>query len=290
MPAFNAERFIAKALDSIKRQTYTCWELFVTIDGGTDSTAQIVAEFAESAAQRVELIQHQRALGPSAARNSGMKAAHGKFVAFLDSDDFWLPGHLESVCSILQSGKADLAYSDCFVFKESQPGNVELLPIDTIEIKNSGRDLFRRNFINPSSAAISRRLMEEVGEFDTNMHWSEDADYWIRAAIAGFEICRADKRTCYYRKSEGSLSSSTAKLSEGAAEMFEKHRKCGLLPEAEILASASKSYYAAGKMYWRKDAAAARRNFYKSWTLNRRHALPLLWYLLTPILCVAKRA
>jgi glycosyltransferase involved in cell wall biosynthesis len=290
MPAFNAERFIAKALGSIRQQTHTCWELFVTNDGGTDSTPQIVAEFAKSSIQRVELIKHQRALGPSAARNSGMKAAHGKFIAFLDSDDFWLPGHLENVCSILQSGKGDLAYSDCFVFKESQAGNIELLPIDTIEIKNSGRDLFRRNFINPSSAAISRRLLEKVGEFDTSMHGWEDADYWIRAAIAGFQICCTEERTCYYRKSEGSLSSRTAKLSEGVAAMFEKHRKCGLLPESEILTSASNSYYAAGKMYWRKDAVAARRNFYKSWTLNRRRALPLLWYLLTPILRMAKRA
>ncbi|MFZ1939550.1 MAG: glycosyltransferase, partial [Terracidiphilus sp.] len=72
MPAFNAERFIAKALESVRAQTYKHWELIVTNDGGTDGTPPIVSTFAKNVAQTVVLIQHQHALGPSAARNSGM--------------------------------------------------------------------------------------------------------------------------------------------------------------------------------------------------------------------------
>jgi hypothetical protein len=58
--------------------------------------------------------------------------------------------------------------------------------------------------------------------------------------------------------------------------MFEKHRQCGILPESEIILRARESYFAAGKMYWRENPAAASRMFYKSWTLSKVHLLPLL--------------
>jgi glycosyltransferase involved in cell wall biosynthesis len=288
-PAHNAEQFIAKTLEGVRSQTYRNWELIVVNDGGTDRTPQIVREFAASASQTTKLFEHAGAQGPSAARNTGMKAARGAYLAFLDADDFWLPAHLERLCAILRSGKADLAYTDGFVFKEPRPGEMVLLPSEAFKVTDPGKDLFRRNFINPSSAAISRRLMETVGEFDITMRGWEDVDYWIRAVIAGFQIGHAEERTYYYRKSEGSLSADTAKLSEGVAAMFEKHRTCGVLPESEIATKASDCYFAAAKMYWRKDPAAAQRNFYKSWAVNRRRALPLLWYLLTPVLSLTKR-
>lgn len=290
MPAFNAERFIAKALESVRAQTYKHWELIVTNDGGSDGTPQIVSTFAKSVAQTVVLIQHQHALGPSAARNSGMKIAKGEFIAFLDSDDIWLSEHLESLCEILRSGMGDLAYSDAYVFTEAPSGEIDILPIAAFKVTNPRLDLFRRNFINTSGAALTRRLMERVGEFDQGLWAGEEADYWIRAAIQGFEIVGTLKRTYYYRKSEGSLSSASARMAEGAGTIFEKHRKCGLLPESELVTNASDCYFAAGKLYWRKDSGAARRNFYKSWTLNKLRALPLLWYLLTSMLSVAGRA
>src|SRR5208283_1606227 len=184
VPAFNAEKYIGKTLASVRSQSYQNWEVIVADDCSTDSTSRIVSEFTRSTSHNVRLFQHARNGGVSTARNTAMKAAKGEYIAFLDADDIWMPEHLDSLGSVLNSGRADLAYSDGCVFRETPSGDFELLPIDTIEVTNPPRDLFRRNFINPSGAAITRRLMEKVGDFGPRR--VEDLDYWIRAAAMGF--------------------------------------------------------------------------------------------------------
>jgi glycosyltransferase involved in cell wall biosynthesis len=276
MPACNAERYIGKALESARSQTYQNWEIIVTNDGSADATGRMVSEFAQQTPRNVVLLEHAQSQGPSAARNTAMKAAKGEYIAFLDADDLWMPEHLHRLCAVLDSGKADLAYSDCYVFCETPSGEMELLPAGAIEVRNPRQDLFRRNFINTSAAAITRRLMEKVGTFDTAMWAGEELDYWIRSAALGFEIASTGKQTYYYRKSAGSLSAASAKMAESNGGMFEKHRRCGVLPESEIVARARASYFAAGKMYWRENPAVASHMFYKSWTLNKAHLQSLL--------------
>jgi glycosyltransferase involved in cell wall biosynthesis len=288
MPAFNAEPYIGKALESVRAQTYQDWEIIVTNDGGTDGTVRIVTEFAQQTPRNVVLLEHAQSQGPSAARNAAMKSAKGEYIAFLDADDIWMPDHLERVCAVLASGRADLAYSDGCVFREMPSGEIESLPIDTIEVRNPPKDLFRRNFINSSGAVITRRLMEKVGDFDRNLRGVEDVDYWIRAAALGFPIAPTGKQTYYYRKSPGSLSAESAKMAEGTARVYDKNRNCGILPEREIVSLAKACYFAAGKLYCREDAATASRMFYKSWTLSKAHLLPLLCAFLVAAMSVVR--
>ena len=279
VPAFNAARFITKALESVRDQTYRRWEVIVVNDGGTDTTPNIVAEFSRSVAQPVHLVTHAQNRGLSAARNSAIEAADGAYIALLDADDFWLPDHLESLYAILRPGKADLAYSDAYVFRETRTGEVELLPIETVDVTDPGRDLFRRNYINPSGAAFTRRLAEKVGEFDRNLRSVEDLDYWMRAAAHGFQIAGTGRQTYYYRKVEGSLSAHSARMAEAVGEVFEKNRSCGVIPEGEIVDKARGSFIAAGKLYWRTDAAAAARNFHRAWALDKLRTQPLFYFL-----------
>jgi len=283
MPACNAGRTIGNALQSVRAQTYGNWEIVVTLDGSTDATGQLIAEFARTTPRPVRVLENSRSHGPSAARNKAMQAAQGIVIAFLDADDIWMPDHLSSLCAVLDSGKADLAWSEGAVFQETPSGEMEWLPIDTINVKNPRQDLFRRNFFNTSAAAITRRLMEATGSFDESLWAGEEWDYWIRAAALGFQIASTGKQTYYYRKSASSLSSTPAKMAESNGRMFEKHRHCGLLPESEIIARARESYFGAGRMYWREDAAAASRAFYKSWKLSKVHLLPLFCALLAAI-------
>lgn len=273
IPAFEAERYIGKALESVRSQTYENWEIIVTNDGGKDATGRMVSDFARQTPRNVVLLEHAQSQGPSAARNTAMKAAKGEYIAFLDADDIWTPEHLNSLCAVLATGKADLAYSDPYVFCETPLGEMQLLPHDTTEMKNPSQDLFRRNFINTSAAAITRRLMEKVGGFSPGR--AEDLDYWIRSAALGFEIASTGKQTYYYRKSGDSRSAAFAEDAEGLGTVYLRHRRCEILPEKKVLAIARSCFFSAGRLHWRKNPMAASRAFYMAWTLGRAHLLPL---------------
>lgn len=105
IPLYNKERWVRRALDSVARQTFTDFELFVVDDGSTDQGAQIVATYGDS---RFRLITQPNA-GPGAARNRGIAEAKGEFLAFLDADDEWLPMYLENSLRLLDKWGEDVA-------------------------------------------------------------------------------------------------------------------------------------------------------------------------------------
>jgi teichuronic acid biosynthesis glycosyltransferase TuaG len=92
MPAYNAQKYIKEAIRSVLNQSYTAWELVVINDGSTDATASIVAAFNDPRIRRID----QENRGVSAARNAGLDAANGKYITFLDADDFLPPESLKA--------------------------------------------------------------------------------------------------------------------------------------------------------------------------------------------------
>ena len=100
MAAFNSEFWIADSIDSVRKQTYPQWKLYVVNDGSTDNTAGVVEKFLDD--KRIQLI-NQENTGPAGARNCGIKRAQGEFLAFLDADDCWLPDKLAYQLKYLQS-------------------------------------------------------------------------------------------------------------------------------------------------------------------------------------------
>lgn len=93
LPTYNRAAFLPDAFAAIRTQTFADWELIVVDDGGTDDTAAVVARFAAAEARPVRYVRQTNA-GPAAARNAGIDLARGRYVAFYDSDDLWLPHHL----------------------------------------------------------------------------------------------------------------------------------------------------------------------------------------------------
>src|SRR5215216_3968154 len=95
LPTFNRERFLREAFESIQSQICTDWELIVVDDGSTDRTRETIDELRQTVGQPVTYI-YQENRGAYGARNAGLGAAGGNFVAFYDSDDVWLPHHLSN--------------------------------------------------------------------------------------------------------------------------------------------------------------------------------------------------
>jgi teichuronic acid biosynthesis glycosyltransferase TuaG len=110
MPSFNSARFLADAVESVIAQTYCDWELIVCDDGSSDDTAVIAGHYARLD-PRVVVIDNSYKKGAPGARNSALNHASGKYIAFLDSDDLWLPDKLECQINFMQRNNFLLTFT-----------------------------------------------------------------------------------------------------------------------------------------------------------------------------------
>ncbi len=179
--AYNAERWIAATIESVLGQTWDDFEVIIIDDGSTDATAKVARGFGEA----VQLVQKENG-GPASARNAGINAARGRYVAFLDADDLWLPHKLERQMALFRRlPDAAWSYTDAYFFDAEtgatlrQAGRQHALPEgDVLE------ELLMHNFIPFSSAVVRCDVFDAVGFFDTSpLHRiSEDWDLWLRVA------------------------------------------------------------------------------------------------------------
>jgi teichuronic acid biosynthesis glycosyltransferase TuaG len=221
-PAYNAARFLADTIDSVRAQTVQDWELIVVDDGSTDATVAIVQRYAE-ADPRIRLLRQANA-GPSAARNNGMSAARGTFFAFLDSDDQWLPEFLECQLDVFaRYPDTALVTANAYYLGGPQDGQPRRPPSEGHPVLNL------ENIIKNDSAVFimtvfRREVFERIGGLDESQWTSEDYDFWIRAALAGFVFRISTRPLALYRRHEGSLSADSARMLRGILQTYGKAR------------------------------------------------------------------
>jgi glycosyltransferase involved in cell wall biosynthesis len=184
IPAFNAAPTIARALDSVLNQTLSFHEIIVVDDASTDATRDIVACYA---ARNVRLLASPSRLGASGARNAGIECATGDIIAFLDSDDEWLPTKLEKQVALIKSDPG-LCFVACAASLISPVGAdlgdcYDGQPVVTGAA--AWKALLAYNFVLTSTVLVWRRIVMAVGGFDTRLKVGEDQDLWIRLALAG---------------------------------------------------------------------------------------------------------
>jgi glycosyltransferase involved in cell wall biosynthesis len=181
IPAFNRAAFLREAIDSVLAQTEKDFELIVVDDGSTDHTRELVAEYGD----RIRYFFQPNA-GVSAARNLGIRHAAGKFVAFLDSDDLWLPQKLARQMQWMAAHPhLLLCYTGEIWIRRGVRVNQKL-----IHAKAGGWIYplcLPRCIISPSSVLMRRELFAAVGLFDEQLPVCEDYDLWLRIA-SRFEV------------------------------------------------------------------------------------------------------
>jgi glycosyltransferase involved in cell wall biosynthesis len=174
IPTYNRGWIIKEAVDSVLAQNYVNFELIVVDDGSTDNTHDILNSY-----QKNFLVLRQNNKGVSAARNRGLAAASGRFIAFLDSDDFWLPQKLSRQVDFFHSNPAALI---CQTEEIWIRNNIRVNPKKRHK-KPSGM-IFEPSLslclVSPSAVMIKRNLFEEVGLFDETLPACEDYDLWLR--------------------------------------------------------------------------------------------------------------
>lgn len=175
IPTFNRAHKIARAVASVLYQTFTDYEILVVDDGSEDATREALTPLCS----HVKCITHDKNLGVSAARNTGIRESHSPLIAFLDSDDYWLPDKLAAQVSFFSQHPEAVV---CQTEERWIRKGVRVNPMKK-HFKPSG-DIFGASLklcvVSPSAVVVKRSLLEEVGVFDEDLPVCEDYDLWLR--------------------------------------------------------------------------------------------------------------
>lgn len=272
VPALRADRFVGGLLASVRDQTYREWELIVVEDGSAGTTeSQVRAFAAEIGADRVRYVRHEVNRGQAAARNTAVDLARGEFLAFLDADDGWLPGHLEAAVTALHDAPADLAYSTVVRFEDQSGLPLGLWGPGSRDLDRFPGSLAWRNFVTPSSVVVRRRIWAQVGPFDVDpqIQACEDLDYWLRCVAAGLRFVHVPGRHCLYRKGNSdSETADRARIAERHARVLSRCRRWQNLPLQTMRRAEVFYRTAAGVLQLGDDPRSAASNFRGAWRMS----------------------
>lgn len=194
MASYNTAAYVAEAIESVLAQDYPNKELIVVDDGSTDGSVDVIRRFGN----RVRLLQQENR-GPAAARNAGIAAAKGRYIAFHDSDDLWLPGRMTAQVAYLEANPdVALVYVGIVWWFRDTDGSFRLPalpptpPLDDrgapdirVDEQNSGW-IYHRLLFDPILSTITtmmrRSLLDQIGMFDESLKRGEDYDLWLRAS------------------------------------------------------------------------------------------------------------
>lgn len=239
IPTYNRGYILYKAIDSIFNQTYKNVEVIIVDDGSTDDTQEMLKSYGD----RIRVVCQHNA-GPSAARNRGIEASRGEIIAFLDSDDIWLPTKLERQVSLLQRAPASVPCCLCNGVTTTEAGatwnafEIGLFYPDCDEglCLNITDVLSTRFVLFCQLVAIRRSALERVGYFDPDMRFMEDYDLALRLAAEGpwgfireplayMTICSADSLSLQVSKEYVCQAQYILKTREHLLEKLQKKSK-----------------------------------------------------------------
>lgn len=174
MPAYNAEKTVREAVNSVIAQTVKDWELIVIDDGSTDNTVAILTELADSDS-RIRFLQNEKNSGVSYTRNRAVTLATGKWIAFLDSDDIWQPQKLQKQLELSEKHpEMVVCYTaSSFINESGKPFKYVMQAVEELNYKT----LLHKNIMSCSSVMIRSSVMKEIKMPSDKMH--EDYFVWI---------------------------------------------------------------------------------------------------------------
>lgn len=175
IPTYNREKYISRAISSVLYQNWKEYEIIVVDDGSTDNTKEVLSLFGS----KIIYISHPYNKGVSAARNTGIKNARYPFIAFLDSDDYWLPEKLSYQMEFFMNNPDAIACQTQEIWirkgKRVNPKKRHMKPSGDIFIPS-----LRLCLVSPSAVMLKRSIFDEIGLFDEDLPVCEDYDLWLR--------------------------------------------------------------------------------------------------------------
>ena len=219
-PAYNAERFVVDTIRSVQAQTHKNWEMWIADDGSKDSTARLVEE-EQARDPRIHLIRLPGNGGPALARQAALERARGRYIAFLDSDDLWLPRKLERQIEFMSEKNRALSFSSYRRVSQDLDKVGRLISVpEVIDYKA----LLRHNVIATLTAMVDVSL---TGRLKMTNEGYDDFILWLGLTKRGFKAHGLNEDLARYRIVGGSVS---RKRSRAARWVWTIYRKVERLP------------------------------------------------------------
>ncbi|MFL6353134.1 MAG: glycosyltransferase family 2 protein [Bryobacteraceae bacterium] len=220
IPAYRVAPYIADAIDSVLAQASGRIEIIVVNDGSPDSDD--LESVLEPYGNRIVYLKQENG-GVSSARNAGIRAARGEWLAFLDGDDMWLPDYLESQMAVLRADpRIDMVFGDAILFGDTPLAG--RLTTDFSPVR--GEITFLKTIAGECTiaycAVVRHQTVIQAGMFDTRLRGSEDFNLWLRVLKTGGRIVYQHKPLYRYRRREGSATSDSVWMNERILESLQR--------------------------------------------------------------------
>jgi glycosyltransferase involved in cell wall biosynthesis len=231
IPVYNIAAYIAETLDSVLAQTFKNYEIILINDGSTDT-----AELEKTLAPYLDdiIYAEQENAGASQARNTAINLARGELLAFLDGDDVWLPGFLESQTNFLEKNDYQMVYCDALIFGDALLGNQTFMQgspsngaVTTVSLINTDCNVIT------SGTVLKKNLLEKFGSFDLELRRAQDFDLWFRLAKNNVRIGYQREVLLKYRVRPGNLTGSSVDRAARNISVMNSVRKKYELDERE---------------------------------------------------------
>lgn len=222
IPTFNRESTIIASIESVRNQTFKDLEIIVVDDGSTDDSEKVIKELA---CPNLEYIRHPTNLGANIARNTGIKAAQGQYIAFQDSDDLWHPEKLNEQLHACRDYNSEVTFCAFSRFKD---GFKTVIPKPAYNIQagfhDMQTDILRGSFISCQTLLVSKKALLKVGSFDENLPRLQDWDLCIRLS-KHYSFFFIEQVLVDTEVGPSSISSGVSNYSVAAKIILEKYRE-----------------------------------------------------------------
>lgn len=258
IPSYKCEAYIAETIASVQNQSFKDLEIIVVDDGSPDKQAEVIKSIAEKDS-RIQYV-YQKNQGVSAARNHGYKLSSGKYIAFLDSDDVWLPNNLELKIQKLGKGDFGLVHSDAEIINEKSIPQKQFMrgkEGDLLQGMLAWEDAY---IPGPSSILLKKEVIDQIGDFDTNLSTAADQDFFFRVA-SKYAIGRVAQVTWQYRVHDKNMHSNIAAMQKDVIYVYKKARKNGLFHSKSFERSCFANMYLILAASWAGDGKKPSQGF-----------------------------
>jgi teichuronic acid biosynthesis glycosyltransferase TuaG len=222
-PSYNSSRFILETIKSVQTQTYSSWEMVIVDDCSVDGSQQIILNEAKKD-NRIKFISLLENEGAAVARNTAIKASSGKYIAFLDSDDLWLPHKLELQISFMEQRDIAFSFTKYGIIEED---GIETKTVINIPDKVDYKYLLKNTIIGCLTVILDK---EKLGMVQMpNIRSRQDTALWLLILKKGYIAHGLQEELAKYRKVKGSISSNKIKAAKQTWSMYRKVEQLSFL-------------------------------------------------------------